>query len=252
MSSNIKRAHFIDELRGILIIYIVWYHLMFDLTEIYGATINWVYSDAMEYVRITAVCALIIISGISCNYSASNIKRGIKTFLWGMVITAVTFIAMPQQIIIFGILHFMGSAMIIIGLIIKQLNKIPALAGIIISLMLFYITYNIYYGYLQIFGYVYYLPQFFYDKYIMFFLGFKYSGAFSADYYPLLPWIFMYFSGVFFGRLIKHNKVPKFFYNLHYLPLAKTGQHTLFIYLIHQPLLIAILFVIFKLYNNIG
>jgi uncharacterized membrane protein len=127
LNPKINRVHLLDEARGILIIYIVGYHLMFDLTELYGIDIEWVYSNAVEYARVIAVCMFIIISGISCNYSKSNIKRGVKTFLWGVIITFFTLFAMPEQIIIFGILHFLGVAMIIGGLLFNKLKKFPLL-----------------------------------------------------------------------------------------------------------------------------
>lgn len=247
INPKIQRVHLLDELRGILIIYIVWYHLMFDLTEIYGVNIAWVYSDTMEYIRIAAVCMFIIISGISCNYSKSNIKRGAKTFLWGIVITFVTLFAIPEQIIIFGILHFMGAAMIIGGLLLNKLKKIPASAGIVLSIILFLLTYNINDGYIGLFGYRTDLPSFLINKYYLFPLGFMHQSVFSADYYPIFPWIFLFLSGIFAGRLIKQNKAPIFFYKSHYKPIAKIGQHTLFIYLIHQPILILILFVYFSI-----
>ncbi|MEL7569357.1 MAG: heparan-alpha-glucosaminide N-acetyltransferase domain-containing protein, partial [Eubacteriaceae bacterium] len=183
----IKRVHLLDEIRGILIIYIVFYHFIFDLTGLYGVNIAWAYSNSMDYVRIAAVCLFIIISGISCNYSKSNVKRGIKTFLWGVVITFITLLAMPEQIIIFGILHFFGLAMIIGGLLFDKLKKIPAKAGIIASLILFLLTYNLYNGYIGIFDCRINVPQFLLNKYFLFPLGFMCEGIYSSDYYPLLP-----------------------------------------------------------------
>lgn len=241
----IKRVHLLDEIRGILIIYIVFYHFIFDLTGLYGVNIAWAYSNSMDYVRIAAVCLFIIISGISCNYSKSNVKRGIKTFLWGVVITFITLLAMPEQIIIFGILHFFGLAMIIGGLLFDKLKKIPAKAGIIASLILFLLTYNLYNGYIGIFDCRINVPQFLLNKYFLFPLGFMCEGIYSSDYYPLLPWIFMFFSGIFAGRFIKENKAPAVFYKSHFKPIAKIGQKTLLIYLIHQPILILMLFLYF-------
>lgn len=241
----IKRVHLLDEIRGILIIYIVFYHFIFDLTELYGVNIAWAYSNSMEYVRITAVCLFILISGISCNYSKSNVKRGIKVFLWGVIITFVTLFAMPEQVIIFGILHFFGLAMIIGGLLYDKMKKIPTKAGIIVSLILFLLTYNLFNGYIGISDYRLNLPQFLLNKIFLFPIGFKCENVFSADYYPILPWIFMFFIGIFAGRLIKENKAPLFFYKSHYKPIANIGQKTLLIYLIHQPILILMLFLYF-------
>lgn len=249
IQKNIKRVHFIDELRGLLIIYIVWYHLMYDLTVIYDVPIYWVSSAWMEYVRLTAVSLLIIISGISCNYSHSNVKRGIKTILWGMVITICTFFVSPSEIILFGILHFMGSAMLICGLLQNKIKKIPVTAGILICIFLFVITYNIYDGYIGIANIVTIkVHPMFYNKPYLFPLGFSSSGIFSSDYYPIFPWLFMFLFGDFIGRIIKENRAPSFLYNAHSSIFSKIGQHTLLIYLLHQPILLALLFVLFKVF----
>ncbi len=243
---RIKRVHFIDELRGALIIYIVWYHLMYDLTVLYGLQIEWVASAWMEYIRLTAVSLFVIISGISCHYSRSNVRRGIKTILWGMVITLCTVLVTPDQVIWFGILHFMGTAMLICGLLHNKINKIPMRIGIFISVLLFILTYNIYDGYIGIVGIgTIKVHSMFYNKPYLFPLGFSSIGVESADYYPIFPWMFLFLAGNFFGRVIKENHAPSFFYNAHNRVLSKIGRHTLGIYIVHQPIILALLYIIF-------
>jgi uncharacterized membrane protein len=247
IENNIKRVHFIDEVRGVLILYIVWYHLMYDLTVIYGLDMDWVGSAWMEYIRLTAVSLFVIISGVSCHYSRSNIRRGIKTILWGMVITLCTILVAPDQVILFGILHFMGTAMLLCGLLQNKINEIPVKAGIIISLLLFILTYNIYDGYIGIAGIgTIKIHSMFYNKPYLFPFGFSSIGVESADYYPIFPWLFLFLAGNFFGRGIKRNQAPFFFYNAHSTTLSKIGRHTLIIYLLHQPIILILLFIIFK------
>ena len=127
--SGLRRVHFIDELRGFLIIFVVLYHLLYDLTVLFPIGIDWMFSPWMNTLRDIFTGTLIVISGISCLYSRSNIRRGLKTLGCGMILTAATWIAIPDQLIIFGILHFFGCAMLLYGLLARPLARIPAAVG---------------------------------------------------------------------------------------------------------------------------
>ncbi len=63
----------------------------------------------------------------------------------------------------------------------------------------------------------------------------------AADYYPLLPWIFIYGLGVWCGRFVKAGKLPAFFYTWRVPLLPWVGRHALVIYLVHQPLILLVL-----------
>ena len=63
---------------------------------------------------------------------------------------------------------------------------------------------------------------------------------FSSDYFPLLPWVFVFFFGVFLGRLAKEGKFPRFFAASHIPFFAFTGRHALLIYILHQPVILGI------------
>ena len=59
----------------------------------------------------------VFVSGMVCNISRSNLRRGLKTFALGMALTLGTLLAMPDQLIAFGILHFMGAAMLLFAIV---------------------------------------------------------------------------------------------------------------------------------------
>lgn len=111
-----NRIHLLDIIRGILIIYVVYYHFMYDLNDILGHEIPYLYSDWFSTVRDCMSGSLIFISGISCNFSRSNLKRGVKTVAIALLLSVVTITIMPSQTIIFGILHLLGTMMVIYGL----------------------------------------------------------------------------------------------------------------------------------------
>ena len=85
-----RRVHLMDELRGVLIIGVVLYHLLYDLAVLFPVGIPWMFSDWMNSVRNICAGALIVVSGISCHYTRSNWRRGLRAFGLGMLLTVVT------------------------------------------------------------------------------------------------------------------------------------------------------------------
>lgn len=246
------RVHLLDELRGFLIIYVVIYHALYDLAVIFPIGIaDWFFCPLMETVRDLFTGSLIVISGISSLYSRSNIRRGARTLLLALGLTLVTYIFMPDQLIIFGILHFFGTAMLLYGICEPLLRKIPTLTGAAGSLLLFFFTRHVYDGYLGLFGqFRIALPAFLYNKPWLFPVGFFCAGIESADYYPILPWFFLFLLGSFLGRYIRDGRAPQSFWELQVPWLAYIGRHTMIIYLLHQPIVYGLLLLIFSLINN--
>lgn len=64
----------------------------------------------MDFLQRYIAVSFILIAGIMGRYSRSNFRRGVKTFLCGLLVTAVTLLVMPSERILFGILHFSGAA----------------------------------------------------------------------------------------------------------------------------------------------
>lgn len=249
--NNMKqgRVHFLDEMRGFLILFVVGYHFVYDLVLFGGMDGSWFFSAAMNNTRNLFVAMLIMISGVSSHFSHSNIRRGIKTFAVAMLLTVVTYFAMPDQLILFGILHFFGVSMALYALLKKPLSKIPPVWGFAVSVLLFCITFDVYYGVIGIAGWglTLPLPSFLYNQPLLFPAGFMCAGLTSADYYPLLPWFFLFVAGGFCGDSINAGRFPAFFYRSHCAPLATIGKHTLLIYILHQPIIYGIMLVCFNL-----
>ncbi len=229
-----KRYHLLDSLRGVCIILVVLYHALYNLSEIFGGRYSFFRSDGMNLFRNCFVAVLIILSGISCSLSRSNLKRGLKTLAFGLIISAVTYFFMPQEFISFGILHFFGVAMLIFSASYKIINKIPVWLGAPICFALYFLTQNLYYLSAP-------LPK----SFLLYILGFN-TGFYSADYYPLLPWIFLFFIGCLLGRYFKDGRVPDIFCSNPIKPLSFIGRHTMIIYLAHQPIIYGAMWLWFK------
>ena len=230
-----KRYYLLDFLRGICILLVVGYHALYNLSEIFGGEYAFFRHRGMDLFRDCFVGVLIVLAGISCSLTRSNLRRGIKTLLWGLVITAVTAIAMPDQRILFGILHFFGCAMLLWALLGRYLEKIPLWIGVSVSLVLFFATQGLYAASV---GWS--------NSFLCYILGFC-TGHYSADYYPLMPWLFLFLAGGFLGRLFREGRVPALFTRDPVPALSRIGRHTLSIYIVHQPVIYGLMYLFFEI-----
>ena len=73
-------------------------------------------------------------------------------------------------------------------------------------------------------------------------LGLRRADFFSADYWPLLPWAFLYLLGAALGGFLPETAKP----HAHLPALTFLGRHSLFIYLVHQPVLYGLCWVFLR------
>lgn len=244
-----RRVGFLDEVRGFILLLMVAYHAAYDIIYIFGLDIPIFHSRLLEFLQPFVAGMFVVISGIACRYSRSNLKRGAKALLFGMLLTAVTLRVMPEQAIYFGILHFMGTAMILFALMRPAFDRLPPMTGVILFVVLFAATYHLPDGYLG-FGAFYRaaLPASLYLRRYLLPLGFAGAGS---DYFPLFPWLFLYFAGTYAGVFFANGMLPDWFYRTRSKALAAIGRRAIVIYLLHQPVTMAVLWAIFWLTDRI-
>ena len=90
------------------------------------------------------------------------------------------------------------------------------------------------------------LPDWLYRNYFTAYLGFAPNEFFSVDYVPVFPWIFLFWFGYFLYHIFKTNGFLKYLSFLRVKPMEYIGRNSLIIYIIHQPLVYALLYVWFK------
>ena len=246
-----KRYSLIDAIRGFAIINMVAYHFLFDLFVIFGFNSGWI-TKTSTFVWEQFICfTFIIISGVSFNFSKHPCKKGLLLNAIGFIITAVTVIAVEEQAIWFGILNFLGCAILILQplkaynqFFVKQ--KLPPLLGTVISAILFLILYGVPKGYLGIYTVkLFDLPDFLYGCKYLAFLGFPSADFSSADFFPIIPWIFLFLTGYFIWQLIKSFNIDGIF-KVKIPVLDFIGRHSLVIYGLHQPLALLLSFCIYS------
>lgn len=235
MNTIKNRYNSIDFLRGFTIINMIIFHALFDLENFYGFNFNHDFYYYQQYICIS----FILISGYSTNFS-NNFKK--KFFILtglSLLITLGSYIYSKEDAIYFGIIHFFAAATLVHMILKNFIKKINPKFGLIVNTILFITLKNIYYG--SIFFNKFQLPKSFYDL-NLFFLGLPSKNFSSGDYFPIIPWIFLFYMGYFLFDFIKVTKkeASHNFINV-------MGRHSLLIYFLHQIILIGIFSVIFSI-----
>ena len=243
-----RRITLLDELRGLAVVLMVFYHTAYDVVYVFHLTgSGWFRSAPMALLQRYIAFSFILIAGAMCRFSHNNLRRGARTFLCGMLVTAVTALVMPSQLILFGILHFLGVAMMLYPLLAPLAERLPVWAGVLLSAALYLLTAGIGQRVLGFGPFTVPLPDALYDCGFLFPLGLHPRIFASADYYPLLPWIFLFLAGACLGGWFKNERVPETFCRSHLPALQWVGRHALPIYLLHQPLAYAAVWVVASL-----
>ena len=244
-----KRLHFLDALRGVTLISMIAYHGMWNLVYLFGVQVPW-YRGTPGYLWQQSICwTFILLSGFCWSFSRNHVKRGLLVFGGGAVVTAVTCLVMPENRILFGVLTCIGSCMLLLIPVEKGAKKVPAWAGLVLSFALFFLLRNCAEGTLGFEGLVLCsLPQTFYRNYLTAYLGFPQGGFFSTDYFPLIPWFFLFVAGYFLQRLLDEKGLNEKLFAKGEIPVLNwIGRHSLIVYLLHQPILYGLGMLIFRL-----
>ncbi len=235
-----NRIKLFDTIRGFALISMILYHFSYDAVMIFGQDWSWYKSEWATVWQTSIYVTFILISGAVSSLTQKGLKRGLIVLGGGLVVTAVTLIFMPGQKILFGVLSFLGCAMIIKYFLNPILDKIHPLIGMFLSATLFVLTYNLPNDKFFIWE----LPEFLTSTKFLFPLGFTCDGFASADYFPIFPWIFLFFFGMFLCSLTI-TKIPAKLKSFEIKPISFIGRHTLEIYIAHQPILYALCYFIF-------
>lgn len=245
-----KRYTVLDVLRGAAVIAMIAYHALWDLVNIFGVSMPWFSSTTATVIQLSIRWAFILISGFSWHLGGKKLKRALTVIAASLIITAVTYVFMPEERILFGVLSLLGAAMLVTIPLHRLMKKIPACIGVVVCALLFILTYNVPEGYVGIGDLALFeLPDFLYTHTLTAFFGFMPVGFFSADYVPLFPWLFMFWIGYYLYLFFERYNLLRFMCAFSFKPLELVGRHSLIIYMLHQPVVYGLLWAVFYLYQ---
>ncbi|HAG69968.1 MAG TPA: hypothetical protein DCL38_08340 [Lachnospiraceae bacterium] len=238
MDEKPKRLYLLDAYRGVVILSMIAYHFCFDWFVIFHGSSGW---PGLKPVFIweQSICwSFNLLSGFVWNYGRKNcVKRGVIVSLCGFLVTFVTFLVMPNAPVIYGVLTFLGFAMIIMLPLSRLLDRVPASLLAPCSFALFLLTFSVPRGGLGIYTRILIpLPPALYRLRLLTPLGFPHPGFVSSDYFPVIPWILLYVTGYSLNRLLSGNTAFISIASVKVPVLTALGRHSLLIYMLHQPL----------------
>lgn len=238
-----KRFEIIDELRGIAILIMILFHMLYQSNlwlNVGGDLIN---LSLIKILKLIAQFLFISISGICSEFSKDNYKRGLVCIYSGILITLITNILIPEEAITFGILHLLGCSIIIYEILRRKLLNYNSKTLLFIFILLFIISFTMYYsGFLE--KIIINIDCFnnMKEKGLLNFIGVRSSVFISSDYFPIFPWIYLFFLGGIKGKIIINNSNRKYYFNKKNEILCFLGRHSLSIYLVHIPIILLIIY----------
>lgn len=240
------RLKLLDTIRGITLISMILYHGVWDMVYIFEKRWNW-YRGTGAYIWQQSICwVFILLSGFCWSFGKKRIKNGVVVFGSGALVTFVTLVVMPENRVVFGVLTLLGSCMLLMSLLECLFKKMPAELGLLVAGLSFFLTRNVNQGYLGFEKWNFIkLPDVLYKNLLGTYFGFPTPDFFSTDYFSLFPWLFLFVCGYFLHRLCDEKKwFGKKIFQVNYKPLSFIGRHSLLIYLVHQPVLYGICYVV--------
>lgn len=137
------RYALLDELRGLDLVSMMLYHACWDMMFLFGIWMDW-YAGMPGRLWQQAICwVFILLSGFCAPFGRHMLRRGVTVFAAGALVTAVTLVFMPGGRVIFGVLTFLGTAMLLTGVLEPLLKKVMPTVGLTVSAVLFAVCYPV-------------------------------------------------------------------------------------------------------------
>ena len=242
------RYHLPDSVRGLTLISMALYHAVWDMVYLFDEGWSWYQSPAAFLWQQSICWTFILLSGFCFSLGHHGLRRGLTVLAASAAVTVVTVLFSPESRIFFGVLSLIGSAMVLMTLLKGLLQRVPPALGAAVSFLLFLLTRWVATGAVTFLGRrLLTLPAALYANWFTAWLGFPPPDFYSADYFPLLPWLFLYQTGVFLFFLFRQSGRTELLYRFRCPPLEWLGRHSLPLYLAHQPVIYGALWVLYQL-----
>ena len=230
----------IDILRGTAIACMIFLHLLWDLDYFGLLPLN---ENIYQFNKIipsiffclVGICLIITYQKKYATAPHHLIKhlfyRGLGILILGMIITAITMVFLSDRPIFFGVLHCIGLSIIlsIPFLRFKQYNFVFGSIFILIGLFVNALAVH-------------------HPTIVHLILGLHPPELwrYTIDYFPILPWFGVCLFGIAIGSVLykdgmRQFRFPNLMPNKPVSMISWLGQHSLVIYLLHQPVIAGVL-----------
>ena len=230
----------IDMLRGAAILLMIFGHILWDLDYFGLVPMN---SGIYSVFQKTVPPLFFILVGMSLivskkkmehnpkrdenTYYKHLVERGLKIFCLGMCLTIGSLIFIPEKIVFFGVLHCIGLSIVLSAIFLKYSKYVP----------LFAVSF-IFIGWL-------FTQTYIQSPTLLHLIIGQHSAdlwGHTLDYFPILPWFGLVLLGIVIGDGLYEGRARRFRMPdlSKYKPVKIfqwCGQHSLGLYLVHQPVI---------------
>jgi len=231
--ARVTRIDGVDVLRGLAIVAMIAYHFAFDL-RYFGVThTDFEHARSWLGARSTIVTAFLALVGVSLSLAGTRdvafaryLRRTARVAGCALLVSAGSYALFPQTFIYFGVLHCIA----LVSLVAWPLRTRPLVAtcaGIAVVAA----------------GLA--LANAHFDPRALSWIGFMTHKPATEDYVPLFPWAGVVLIGIGAGHWL-HARAYAPIAVLADAPrwLSLLGRHSLFVYMVHQPLMLALLWLV--------
>ena len=224
-----RRFDILDAWRTLAIVLMAAYHFLYDLYIFGVISAGQLFSTPLNVLERFICCSFILLAGASARFSRNNLRHGLIVLAAGIVVEIGA--AVGGQVIRWGVLMLQGSSMVLYHFLGKHLQKLPGWTAAAGGGALFFLT-RWWTGRTVV------AVKWLYP------LGLVFPGFRSADYFPQMPWFFLFLIGTALGGWCLAHRDNQ----LLAAPLPKAltwpGRHSLIIYILHQPVLYGVSYLI--------
>jgi uncharacterized membrane protein len=225
----------IDSLRGLAIVAMIAYHFTFDLRYFGAVRADFENDPFWLGARVAIVSSFLLLVGVSLvlarefNVPTARFARRVALIaLCALAATLGSYVVFPERFIYFGILHCIAVASVLA----RPLAGRPQLA---LALGAAAITAGLV------------LSHPFFDTRAASWIGFNTVKPPTEDFVPLFPWFGVVLLGIALGHgLVRRDFAPVALLAQAPKALRWLGRHSLVVYMLHQPVLLGLLWLVLR------
>ena len=125
----------LDTLRGFTLISMILYHICYNLVYIFHIPLPWYHTIGAHLWQLSICCTFLLLAGVCTHFTRRPVQRALRIGAAALAVTIVTYIFMPRELIVFGILHCMTWCLFSYAALEKLLRRVPPKFGLICSVI---------------------------------------------------------------------------------------------------------------------
>ena len=239
-SNNHLRIDAVDLARGVALVAMAIFHFAWDLENFGIAHAGLTIEPQWKYFARSIASSFLLLVGIGAwlaHHNGFSRKSFIKR-IWmvggaALIITIATWFATPNVFIFFGILH----NIVLSSILILFFMRLPQIVVVVTAILVFSAPF--------------WAKNSFFDHPVWWWSGLSQITPIANDYVPIFPWFGWVLSGLALARVFDKLGLWQKLASIQLTSapaklLQLFGRHSLVFYLLHQPIMIGLLYIWIK------